>query len=659
MSGPAQFTDKPLRLGVVAFLATLTALSAEAVLLPPKPLAMSSAWDCKSGPNSDWLCRKNQHSDYRESLEVTRVLTPQNYQPSLQHQEQQPAIRTRPVNVMPSPVEYQQPQPVQMDDTGLVQLLSAPHGSYVLQWLAANARESLQALQQRYPVLRDASIVHYRRNNRDWYVLLDGPFSDRQAASAALNSPRRSSLASRLYPWIRTVASIQKLDLIRPDTIDQLPWQQQQQQVAERAPPIPISSQPVWQNSQRQYYSETYPGQVSRQRAARRPQAQGYYDQEPAYQRYTDRAVTEYDYSSAGDYRHSMPVQRGNNNALFASISPAYPQVDGYQQPNSRQRSYDSRYDRRSETDRQAGYNRYSQPETVEHYDQMSRSGSRSERLPDRSSGYSRDNYRTKQNDYPQSDTATTRDYNTAAYNAPARERGYARYRETAPFMEERDYGYESGYERAWRGNILDASDGSYTIEWLSGPRRSTLERTKRRYPALADSQIIHYRKHDRDWYVLVSNIFPGQAQALRGLHQMDMGRMGTRLSPWIRSVDGLRKMVSAGERRVRSSRSRQADPMQSIISAPGNSYTIQWFAANQPEAIKKMQQRFPELASAITVHFRRNQKDWYVLLQGQYSDSREALSALKSPLLKDAARVLHPWTRPLNSLKNVQIQES
>ncbi|MGI9273743.1 MAG: SPOR domain-containing protein [Endozoicomonas sp.] len=643
MSGPALFTDKPLRLGVVAVLATLTAFTADAILLPPKPLAMSSAWDCKAGPNSDWLCRKNQHSDYRESLEVTRVLAPQTTQPSLR--EQPPPVRTRAVDAMPGAVEYQRPQPVPVDNTGLVQLLSAPHGSYVLQWLAANTRESLQALQQRYPALRESSIVHYRRNNRDWFVLLDGPFSDRQSASAALNSPRRSSLASHLYPWIRSVASIQKLDLIRPDTIDQLPWQREQQQLA-------------WQNNQPQHYNNTYAERNGRQRIAQMPQAQSYYDQNPGDQRYTDRAVTGYEYSSADIPRNSAARQR-ENSALFASISPAYPQMDGYEQPRPRQRSHNSGYDSRFEPDMNDSYSRYGERAHIEDYNRTSRPGSRTNRKPVRPQAYSRDDYRERQNGYSQHSTAAVSDYNETSYAPPVRDRNFGRYREPETVRRERDYGYEATYDRGWRENILDASEGSYTIEWLSGPRRSTLERTKRRYPALADSQIIQYRNRDRNWYVLVSNIFPGQAQAVRGLHQMDMGRMGTRLSPWIRSVDGLRKLVRDSHRRLSHSRSRQSDPVQSIISAPKNSYTIQWFAANRPEAIKKMQQRFPELASAVTVHFRRNQKDWYVLLQGQYTDSREALSAIKSPLLKDAARVLHPWTRPLNSLKNVQIQES
>ena len=52
------------------------------------------------------------------------------------------------------------------------------------------------------------------------------------------------------------------------------------------------------------------------------------------------------------------------------------------------------------------------------------------------------------------------------------------------------------------------------------------------------------------------------------------------------------------------------------------------------------MKKRFPELAKAKTVHFRRNNKDWYVLLQGQFKNSREAIQAIKDPELRQAMLV-------------------
>lgn len=70
MSARVLFMEKNIRLGVVATLATLTAFSADALLLPPKPLTLSSSWDCRSDQNSDWLCRSSQTDRYEQSLET-------------------------------------------------------------------------------------------------------------------------------------------------------------------------------------------------------------------------------------------------------------------------------------------------------------------------------------------------------------------------------------------------------------------------------------------------------------------------------------------------------------------------------------------------------------------------------------------------------------
>ena len=95
---------------------------------------------------------------------------------------------------------------------------------------------------------------------------------------------------------------------------------------------------------------------------------------------------------------------------------------------------------------------------------------------------------------------------------------------------------------------------------------------------------------------------------------------------------------------------------INTLLNSPENSYTIQWFSSSNRQSIEKLKQRFPELASAVTVHIQRNQKDWYVLVQGQYRSSQDAIMALKSPAMKNIAMVLHPWTRPLQSLKKMQI---
>ena len=616
MSGSELFKDKPLRIGVVASLATFTALSAEALLLPPKPLALSSSWDCQAGPNSDWLCRKDQAEEYNQSLETVAVsrqektLKPafdypdyqQNYpveQPSRRSQPRtrqsdyynQPSYATAARNQQPvyEPVHQSQPS-----DNKMIRLLNAGHGSYVVQWLATNNQESLKALQKRFPVLKNAAIVPYRRANKVWFVLLDGPFQNREAAMGALNSPPRLFITDKLYPWTRSMASIQKLDLIMPGEI-QTPGYQ--------------------------------PPAVAQQNPYLRPQ---YIEQR----------------------QYAEPVSQSSER-LFASITPAYPQV---RETDSEDIDYNT--DPFAPVEDQ--YQERGQPDYNQDYGSSDYNSSQYNSYESRDSRYDdRDYNQSTRYDTRKRPAAKTDDRKRARYQAK-------RYRRDNRFEASYSNRQVSKRQKRFRersdnydDGILNSPDGSYTIQWLSGPRRMTLERAKRRYSHLADAEIIHYKKGKRSWFMLLSNSYLSKSEALYALDNPKLSRMATRLSPRVRPVNQIRVMVRGRMEQQTVRKVAASSPLNSIIRGPSGTYTIQWFAANNPGAIQRMKKRFPELNSAVTAHYRKNNKDWYVLLQGQFTSSRDATAAIKSPRLQDAVRVLHPWTRPVNSLKKLQVQDS
>lgn len=585
------FTDKPLRLGVVAALATLTVLPTEAILLPPKPLALSSTWDCQAGPNSDWVCRTNQTTDYNQPLERVSSQTTQTESYSKPSSSSYPADpleysvqpRERQFEPRTEPEPYQPVSEVNSELESLEQLLNAPHGSFALQWLAAHTTEPLKELQQTYPVLGSATIVQYRRKNKLWYVLLDGPFDSRKDANQALNQAPRSLLANRLYPWTRSIASIQKLDLIRPDELIQ-------------------------------------PSGLEEQRLAK-----------------------EYDYPSS---------TQGNSEHLFASIAPAYPKVEpSYrEEPEQDSRHYTSkpayeerRYDESRYSESRYDEPRYEEPVFSEHrYEEM-----------DQNYAYQEQAYTRKE----RPESRYRKSYRDSRHSTYSHQERSGRYR-----FKERDRSRKPDHQsrpEVARRSILEAPNGSYTIQWLASTRKEALERTQRRFSNLRNAQIVHYRKRNKDWYVLVSEVYLSKTLAQNALNQPAFARISTRLYPRVRAVSTLKKLIAGKIQKPQPQTisARKADPLDTILKSPENSYTIQWFAANRPEAIEKMKQRFPELKSATTAHYRKNDKDWYVLLQGQFNSSRDALSTIKSPQLKDAVRILHPWTRPVKSLKNLDIQ--
>ena len=592
MPGRTLFTDKQLRLYIVAALTSGTVTVAEAVLLPPKPLKLSAAWNCQSGAGSEWLCQSRTQLSYARALSVPAPKPERPPEPK--HQTAAlPVFRPEPEIMPEREVPAGLPSSDASESAVLIELLNSPDNHYVLQWLAANERAPLENLKRRYPVLQQATIAQYQRSGKDWYVLLDGPYANRGAAMAALESPPRSHMARELYPWTRSVASILRLDLLRPEpTRGQL------------ASTGINYSQPLNYEIPATQPAIAF---IDYNQVATSGYQQPYQSSQPA--EHTLAYGQEFE-----DSQYPSNISPQDASEMYASIAPAY----GNTIANP------------PETE--------PEPEAIRYFE-----------FPK-----DKDAFLQKDDNQPQP--------------------------------------VEQSYHWSESDNVLKANPRSYTIEWTSSSRKASLERAQRRYKEFKDTQILYYRKFNRDRYVLVSKIFGNRQDAVEALSRTSLVKISSRFAPKVQKIGDLQRLTKSFRQQVqqmaqikpyarkkvpvrryqpasktdkpikraskvqRFSKARLQKPQNIIYNAPDNSYTIQWFAANKPESVEKMKQQFPELASAQTVHFRKNSKDWYVLVQGQYRNSREAIAAIKSPGLKQAMLVLHPWTRPVNSLRKLNI---
>ena len=597
------FREKHLRLCVVAALTSGTTTVAEAVLLPPKPLKLSASWNCQSEEASEWLC-KNRTTQYSYNMPLSHSSRKPERLP-----EPQPNTVALPVFRPESEIipEREVPAGLPSSDVSesavLIELLNSPGNHYVLQWLAANERRPLEELKRRYPVLQHATIAQYQRSGRDWFVLLDGPYDNRAAAMAALESPPRAHMAKELYPWTRSVASILRLDLNRPEPL--------RGQLAHRG------------NSYQQDNTEVLNYEI------------------PA----TQPSIAFTDYNQIATSGYQQPYQFG--------------------QPTEQMLAYGQGF----ENNQDQNYPNGISPEaTSEMYASISPA------------------HHGSMWEEPQ----------------PLEEIRYFEFPEDKEAFLSKNRKPEKPVERVYHwsesDDVLNANPRSYTIEWMFSSRKASLERARQRYKELRDTQILYYRKYGRDRFVLVSKIFGNRHDAVEALFRPSLAKVSSRFAPKVKRIGDLQQLTKDFQQKAQQTvqaksyarkkepvrrykpatkqyepqpapaknqqRYNRVTPQQEVVqkpqniiyNAPGNSYTIQWFAANRPDAVENMKRRFPELASAQTVHFRKNQKDWYVLVQGQYRTSKEAIAAIKSPELKQAMLVLHPWTRPVNSLRKLDI---
>ena len=643
MSGRLLFKEKQLRLCVVAALTPIAAPVAEALLLPPKPLASNISWSCQPGVN-DWLCQTNwqgyKSKPTEQPFAQPAVVTPDDTQDLYNQATSQIVAETPPPSI---------------------DLLQSPKDHYVLQWMAAKERSQLEALKQRYPILKNATIAQYQRSGVTWFVLLDGPYPSRIAAMAELETPPRSHMATELYPWTRSMASIQKLDQLQLE----YPTRQLADNLQAEYLPVPTPQQLAAASDYNNTYKVTYKSEGS------------------------DQTLT---YEEPYKESYEQRYQRTDDSQSYQSYPSDQPQT-GYKSMNGKAHRAETQKPVFSNNSITYGNEFNEGVNTVSASDQ---------------------NYRV----YPEEAApqemyvSITPAYRStiAEQQAPLDYNIQGNYSQTEPAPAFTNRKLRAEPEKPPKTpNVLTANPKSYTIEWMNGSRKASLERARLRYSELQGTQIIHYRRNNRNRYALVSMLFINRSEALDALLTPSLSRVSTRFSPRIRQVGYLQSLVESTQRVAnnealksrekslykrrsinkhynsdkaylvnRSNRQqRNVQPTlyqrqppknvtpttsvtqkvqpRSFLDGSTNSYTIQWFSSSTLESVEKLKQRFPELASAETVHIKRNKKSWYILVQGNYRNSQDAITALKSPAMQNIAMILHPWTRPLSSLKKMQ----
>ncbi|WP_139117260.1 SPOR domain-containing protein [Endozoicomonas atrinae] len=657
MSGRLLFKEKQLRLCVVAALTSMSAPVAESLVLPPKPLASNISWNCQSVINNDWLCNGISRQVYKS--EPARQYA--GYSKQKQPDEKQ--LYAEPYNSLS--IEARNTE-------SLVNILDAPRDHYVLQWMAAKEREQLEALKQRYPVLNDATIAEYKRSGKVWYVLLDGPYPSHIAAMAALDSPPRSHMSRELYPWTRSLASIHKLDIIRPKyPVERLVENNQPEYPPElsmydsnNAPINYDISYSTEQNSQlSQYQQQPYYSQQPQPEASVIQRDNSYSLAQAAYDKSQAAGMNAVPYGSEfdgnalsglpSDQNYRILPEQANPQEMYVSITPAY-RSRIPQQHTPRNVDYNTRDKPVSLTPEYREPRGYEDPEP------------------------SRPSINVL--------TANPGSYTIEWMNASRKaslERARLRYSElknTQIIHYQRNSRNRYALVSMLFVNRSEALDALLTpslsrvsarfspkvrqVAYLQSLVGSTPQATHawanpRLEPSIDKRQWIGQDDPGEKTYIVHRDDLNRQTLEPRLVGSNEHGTPRIQRESVVHTIPDRDQPFRANSGYQTDNNYEQPgnhNHVNALLNSPEDSYTIQWFSASNLQTIEKLKQRFPELASAVTVHVQRNQKDWYILVQGQYRSSQEAIMALKSPAMKNIALILHPWTRPVESLKKLQV---
>jgi len=97
-------------------------------------------------------------------------------------------------------------QSTNSDLKGNAWLASLPSGSYVIQLFGSYDKASALSFIHKHRKLKEFALLRTRHKRRDWYVVVHGPYSDKQQALRAIRGLPAS--VRRLQPWARPVAPL-------------------------------------------------------------------------------------------------------------------------------------------------------------------------------------------------------------------------------------------------------------------------------------------------------------------------------------------------------------------------------------------------------------------------------------------------------------------
>ena len=177
---------------------------------------------------------------------------------------------------------------------------------------------------------------------------------------------------------------------------------------------------------------------------------------------------------------------------------------------------------------------------------------------------------------------------------------------------------------------------GQYTIQWMEADSPAVLRDLKTRFPQLDSAEVVMLNRSNKAQYLLIQGRYGSHQAVKTALQSPELFNLSKQMKPKARPMASLRHNTMITRQPVFTHVSVPIDRQTSqILNAPEGSFTIQWLAAHKPKVLETLKSRYPTLNSAETIHFRRNDKDWYVLVQGQYATYRDAMKALRTPQMQ------------------------
>ena len=210
---------------------------------------------------------------------------------------------------------------------------------------------------------------------------------------------------------------------------------------------------------------------------------------------------------------------------------------------------------------------------------------------------------------------------------------------------------------------ILDQEPNHFTLQLLGTHNKANIKqfaKTKRLSNKLAVYQTI---RNTQPWYVLIYGSYQTKDAAIQSRNSL----ASKKIKPWLRRFDSVqanintKKNIQATVRPTSRLKTKQATIVTSqptgkiadsaawLWSQDPRHYTLQLLGGRNDKSIQAFIRKYRLRDKAVYFHTRHNQRNWYAVVYGSYSNRGEAIKAIKQ-LPKDLQQA-SPWARSFASI--------
>jgi len=208
---------------------------------------------------------------------------------------------------------------------------------------------------------------------------------------------------------------------------------------------------------------------------------------------------------------------------------------------------------------------------------------------------------------------------------------------------------------------ILDQASNHFSLQLLGTYNKNSIQPFSKTHKLTNNTAVYQTLRNGKAWYSLIYGSFDTKEAAQQAKKEI----ANKKVKPWLRRFDNIQAKINTEKTTTKAVRPKIVKTPTAIITNPSiatakdpaawlwsqdpRHYTLQLLGGRNDKNIQRFIRKYKLKDKAIYFHTRHNQRNWYALVYGSYSNRNKALQAIKK--LPPALQKTSPWARSFASI--------